>query len=129
MSQASQASAFRAPLTLGIETSCDETAVAVLGEDGAALFNMVSSQAALHAPYLGVVPELASRRHLEVLPKLLAEVDRRVGLAKVELVAVTRGPGLIGALLVGTCFAAAYAWTRGLPLSMAPPPVPSRPGW
>ncbi len=110
------ATATPAPVTLGIETSCDETAVAVLGKDGAVAVNLVSSQAAAHAPYLGVVPELASRRHLEVLPRLLEEVDRRVGLAEVELVAVTRGPGLIGALLVGTSFASAYAWARRLPL-------------
>lgn len=105
-----------APLTLGVETSCDETAVALLAADGTVLVNLVSSQVAAHAPYLGVVPELASRRHLEALPRLLSEADRQVGLAKVELVAVTRGPGLIGSLLVGTCFASAYAWARGLPL-------------
>ena len=101
---------------LGIETSCDETAVAVLDRDGSVRFSLVSSQAAAHAPYLGVVPELAARHHLEALPRLLAEADRQAGLAGVELVAVTRGPGLIGSLLVGTCFAAAYAWARGLPL-------------
>jgi len=102
--------------TLGLETSCDETAVAVLDADGGVLSNLVSSQVAVHAPYLGVVPELAARHHLEALPALLAETDRRVGLDSIELVAVTRGPGLIGSLLVGTCFASAYAWARGLPL-------------
>jgi len=102
--------------TLGIETSCDETAVAVLDGDGRVLCNLVSSQVAVHAPYLGVVPELAARHHLEALPKLLAEAGRRVGIDDIELVAVTRGPGLIGSLLVGTCFASAYAWARGLPL-------------
>lgn len=105
-----------APLTVGIETSCDETAVAVLAGDGAVMLNLVSSQVAAHAPYLGVVPEVASRRHLEALPRLLTEADRSVGLGGVELVAVTCGPGLIGALLVGTSFASAYAWARGLPL-------------
>ncbi|MEP0773984.1 MAG: tRNA (adenosine(37)-N6)-threonylcarbamoyltransferase complex transferase subunit TsaD [Acidobacteriota bacterium] len=105
-----------APVTLGIETSCDETAVAILDGEGAVQLNLVSSQVAVHAPYLGVVPELASRRHLEVLPGLLSEAERRVGLGSVELVAVTRGPGLIGALLVGTSFAAAYAWARGVKL-------------
>ena len=103
--------------TLGIETSCDETAVAILDGDGSVRFTMISSQVAAHAPYLGVVPELAARHHLEALPLLLAEADRQAGLAGVELVAVTRGPGLIGSLLVGTCFASAYAWARGLPLS------------
>ena len=102
--------------TLGIETSCDETAVAVLDADGRVLSNLVSSQVAVHAPYLGVVPELAARHHLEALPALLAETDRREGLDTIELIAVTRGPGLIGSLLVGTCFAAAYSWARGLPL-------------
>ncbi len=106
----------RAPRTLGIETSCDETAVAVVGERGEVLVNLVSSQVAAHAPYLGVVPEIAARHHLEALPRLLAEADRRVGLEGVELVAVTRGPGLIGSLLVGSCFASAYAWARGLAL-------------
>lgn len=103
--------------TLGIETSCDETAVAVLEADGTVRFSLVSSQAAAHAPYLGVVPELAARHHLETLPRLLADADRQAGLASVELVAVTRGPGLIGSLLVGTCFAQAYAWGRRLPVA------------
>jgi N6-L-threonylcarbamoyladenine synthase len=102
--------------TLGIETSCDETAVAVLDSDGTVRCNLVSSQLAIHAPYLGVVPELAARHHLENLPRLLGEVDRTVGLDGVELVAVTRGPGLIGSLLVGTCFASAFAYGRGLPV-------------
>ncbi len=102
--------------TLGIETSCDETAVAVLEPDGSVRCNLVASQVAVHAPYLGVVPELAARHHLETLPRLLAEADLQVGLGDVGLVAVTRGPGLIGSLLVGTCFASAYAWGRGLPL-------------
>ena len=105
------------PLTLGIETSCDETAVAVLAGDGSVLCSLVSSQVAAHAPYLGVVPEIAARHHLEALPKLLAEAERRAPLAGIELVAVTRGPGLIGSLLVGTCFASAYAFARSLPLA------------
>ena len=103
--------------TLGIESSCDETAIAVLEGDGTVRCNLVSSQVAAHAPYLGVVPELAARHHLETLPRLLAEAERVVGLDGIELVAVTRGPGLIGSLLVGTCFAAAYAWARSLPLA------------
>ena len=103
--------------TLGIETSCDETAVAVLESDGAVRFSLISSQAAVHAPYIGVVPELAARHHIEALPRLLAEADHQAGLASVELVAVTRGPGLIGSLLVGTCFAQAYAWGRRLPIT------------
>ena len=102
--------------TLGIETSCDETAVAVLGGDGSVRCNLVSSQVAAHAPYLGVVPELAARHHLEALPVMLAEAERRAGLGDIELVAVTSGPGLIGSLLVGTSFATSYAWARRLRL-------------
>ncbi len=111
-----RATGYGPRLTLGIETSCDETAVAVLAGDGSVLCSLVSSQIAAHAPYLGVVPEIAARHHLEALPKLLAEADRCAGLAGIELIAVTRGPGLIGSLLVGTCFASAYAWARSLPL-------------
>ena len=102
--------------TLGIETSCDETAVAALDSDGAVRVSLVSSQVAVHAPYLGVVPEIAARHHVETLPRLLVALDDTVKLDTIELIAVTRGPGLIGSLLVGTCFAAAYAWGRGLPL-------------
>jgi N6-L-threonylcarbamoyladenine synthase len=102
--------------TLGIESSCDETAVAVVESDGRVAVNLISSQAAAHAPYLGVVPEIAARHHLEALPRLLEAADRQAGLPSIELVAVTRGPGLIGSLLVGTCFASAYAWGRDLPI-------------
>jgi N6-L-threonylcarbamoyladenine synthase len=102
--------------TLGIETSCDETALAALEGDGRVLAHLLSSQAAAHAPYLGVVPEIAARHHLEALPRLLDGLAREVPLEGIELVAVTRGPGLIGSLLVGTCFASAWAWARGVPL-------------
>ena len=101
--------------TLGIETSCDETAVAVLDGDGRVEVDLLASQVASHAPYGGVVPELASREHLKALPWLvscaLAESP-----APPELVSVTGGPGLVGALLVGIRFAAAFAWARSLPL-------------
>lgn len=102
--------------TLAIETSCDETSVAVLGPGGEVLANLVSSQVAIHAPYLGVVPELAARHHVEVLPRLVHAVERQGLLADLELVAVTQGPGLIGSLLVGTCYASAFAYARGVPL-------------
>jgi len=100
---------------LGIETSCDESAVAVLDGDGRVEASFLSSQIAAHAPFGGVVPELASREHLKALPFL---VERALEAARgaVELVAVTAGPGLIGALLVGVRFAAALAWGRRLPL-------------
>ena len=105
-------------MILGIETSCDETAAALVTRDGRVLANVVSSQAELHAPYGGVVPEVASRHHLElILPALrqaLAEGDAELG--DVEAVAVTQGPGLVGALLVGVSAAKALAWSRGLPL-------------
>jgi N6-L-threonylcarbamoyladenine synthase len=105
-------------LLLGLETSCDETAAAVVTEGGEIRSNVVSSQAELHARFGGVVPEIASRRHLElVLPVLreaLAEAD--ASLEDVDTVAVTQGPGLIGALLVGLSAAKALAWAAGLPL-------------
>lgn len=101
--------------TLGIETSCDETAVAVLDGDGRVEANLLSSQIEAHAPFGGVVPELASREHLKALPLLVKRALDDAGNVP-ELVAVTAGPGLIGALLVGVRFASAFAWGRGLPL-------------
>jgi N6-L-threonylcarbamoyladenine synthase len=103
---------------LGVETSCDETAVALVTDDGRVLANVVASQAELHARYGGVVPEVASRRHLELVEPVLGEAFglARLGLGDVGRVAVTRGPGLIGALLVGLSAAKALAWSRRLPL-------------
>ena len=101
--------------TLGIETSCDESAVAIIDRDGAVEVALLSSQIEAHAPFGGVVPELASREHLKALPFLAAEALASAR-GEVEMVAVTAGPGLIGALLVGVRFAAAFAWGRGLPL-------------
>jgi N6-L-threonylcarbamoyladenine synthase len=103
---------------LGIETSCDETAAAILSECGEVRSSVVASQADLHARYGGVVPEVASRRHLELIGPVVAEALGRAGvtLADVERVAVTQGPGLVGALLVGLSAAKALAWSKGLPL-------------
>jgi N6-L-threonylcarbamoyladenine synthase len=103
---------------LGIETSCDETAAAVVTNDGRVLSSVVSSQAALHARFGGVVPEVASRRHLELVsPVVRASLeDAGQSLDTVERVAVTQGPGLVGALLVGISAAKGLAWARGLPL-------------
>jgi N6-L-threonylcarbamoyladenine synthase len=103
---------------LGIETSCDETAAALVTAAGEIRSNVVSSQAELHARFGGVVPEIASRRHLELItPVVRAALDRAdATLDDVEAVAVTRGPGLVGALLVGLSAAKALAWARGLPL-------------
>jgi N6-L-threonylcarbamoyladenine synthase len=104
---------------LGIETSCDETAAAVVTEDGRVLSSVVSSQAELHARFGGVVPEVASRRHLELVSPVVRSAldDASVSLDHVERVAVTQGPGLVGALLVGVSAAKALAWARGLPLA------------
>jgi N6-L-threonylcarbamoyladenine synthase len=103
---------------LGLETSCDETAAALVTEDGDILANVVSSQAELHARYGGVVPEVASRRHLELVTPVVRETlaQTQADLADVERIAVTRGPGLIGALLVGLSAAKALAWALRLPL-------------
>jgi N6-L-threonylcarbamoyladenine synthase len=105
-------------LVLGVETSCDETAAGLVTSDGRALANVVASQADLHARYGGVVPEVASRRHLELVAPVVAEALATAGadFEEVDAVAVTRGPGLIGALLVGLSAAKALAWSRRLPL-------------
>jgi N6-L-threonylcarbamoyladenine synthase len=98
---------------LGIETSCDETAASVVTWDGEIVSNVVASQAELHARFGGVVPEVASRRHLELIAPVVQEaLDGH----DVEAVAVTTRPGLIGALLVGVSAAKALAWARRLPL-------------
>jgi N6-L-threonylcarbamoyladenine synthase len=97
---------------LGIETSCDETAAAVVTWDGEIVASVVASQDELHAKYGGVVPEVASRRHLD----LIAPVIEEVLTDDIEAIAVTSRPGLIGALLVGVSAAKALAWARRLPL-------------
>jgi N6-L-threonylcarbamoyladenine synthase len=105
-------------MILALETSCDETAAAVVTADGEIRSNIVSSQAELHARFGGVVPEIASRRHLElvvpVVREALAKAD--TDLERLDAVAVTQGPGLIGALLVGLSAAKALAWAKRLPL-------------
>jgi len=106
-------------LTLGIETSCDETSAALLDGEGRVLSNVIASQAGAHALYGGVVPEVAARAHLENLPGVFEEGLRIAGacFGDVTLVAATAGPGLIGALLVGLSAAKALAFARGLPLA------------
>jgi len=104
-------------LVLGIETSCDETAAAVV-EDGRRIqSSVVASQVELHAPYGGIVPELASRRHIEAIQPVLdrALADAGVALKDVSALAVTMGPGLVGSLLVGVSVAKAIAYARQLP--------------
>jgi len=105
-------------LTLGIETSCDETSASVVADGRRVLSNVVSSQVELHAAYGGVVPELAARSHVERLPDVVDAALEEAGivLGDIDLVAVTRGPGLVGALLTGVGFARALAWERGLPI-------------
>ena len=103
---------------LGIETSCDETAAAVVTEEGAVLSDIVHSQIAIHAPWGGIVPELAARDHLvNVVPVIGAALEAaNVTLDELDGVAVTVRPGLAGALLVGAQIAKTIAWSRGLPL-------------
>jgi N6-L-threonylcarbamoyladenine synthase len=105
-------------ITLAIETSCDETAAAVLRGGRTALSNVISSQISIHRAFGGVVPEIASRRHLEringVVDLALAEAGVRFG--DVDLIGVTQGPGLVGALLVGIATAKAYALALGKPI-------------
>ena len=105
-------------IVLGIETSCDETAAALVDHEGRVLSDVIESQVALHAPYGGVIPELASRDHLANLPHVVELALDRAGrsLDDVDLVAVTCRPGLVGALVVGVQLAKGLAWSRGLPL-------------
>jgi N6-L-threonylcarbamoyladenine synthase len=105
-------------LVLGIESSCDETAAAVVDETGQVLSDVVHSQVSVHAPYGGVVPELASRDHMRnVGPVVRAALDRaKVSLDGIDGVAVTNGPGLVGALLVGVQAAKGIAWAAKKPL-------------
>ncbi|RLC56133.1 MAG: tRNA (adenosine(37)-N6)-threonylcarbamoyltransferase complex transferase subunit TsaD [Chloroflexi bacterium] len=104
--------------TLGIETSCDETAIGVVDDGSRLIASIVSSQVQLHAEYGGVVPELASRKHVEAMIPVLDEAltEAGCGLDGLDAIAVTYGPGLSGALLVGVNFAKALAFSLGLPL-------------
>lgn len=106
-------------LVLGIETSCDETAAAVVARGTQVLANVIASQAEIHARYGGVVPEIASRRHVELIAVVLREALDRAGVTGPDLagVAVTCGPGLIGSLMVGLSFAKSLALAFGRPLA------------
>lgn len=105
-------------LILGIETSCDETAAAVVKNGEEVLSNVISSQVALHAEFGGVVPEIASRNHLEKIDEVIRLAIKEAGISMQELtaIAVTVGPGLVGALLVGVSEAKALAFALGKPL-------------
>ena len=106
-------------LILCIETSCDETAAAVIRDGRQILSNIVATQVDVHARYGGVVPELASRKHVEALPVVIDQALETAGvtLAEIDGFGVTRGPGLLGALLVGLSAAKALAWSLGKPLA------------
>lgn len=105
-------------LILGVETSCDETAAAIVANGHKLLANQVASQMEIHQLFGGVVPEVASRRHVESITLVVEEALKEAGVTMEDLtaVAVTQGPGLVGALLVGLEAAKALAWAHGLPL-------------
>ena len=104
-------------IILGIETSCDETAAAVVVDGIQILSSVVSSQIEVHHPYGGVVPELASRKHMEAIVPVVTEALEVSGMDSKQLdaIAVTQGPGLVGALLVGFCFAKSFAFALDIP--------------
>ena len=104
-------------LILGIETSCDETAAAVVRNGTAILSSVIASQIDVHHPYGGVVPELASRKHIEAIVPVVGEALDKAGvqLDDIDGIAATQGPGLVGALLVGFSFAKALAFSKGIP--------------
>lgn len=105
-------------MILAIETSCDDSAVALLDMKGNVVTSQISSQTELHEKYGGIVPEIASRKHLTTLPLVLRNVlsESHTDLADLEAVAVTYAPGLIGSLLVGVSYAKSLAWIAGVPL-------------
>ncbi len=104
-------------LTLGIESSCDDTAAAVLQDNHKLLSNVISSQDEIHSRFGGVVPELASRQHLKSIDPIIEEALYRadISLADIDLIAVTQGPGLIGSLLVGFSYAKALSYVSNIP--------------
>lgn len=106
-------------ILLGIESSCDETAAAIVQDGTNILSSIVASQIDVHSKYGGVVPELASRMHIEAIVPVVDEAIKKanINIEDIDAVAATRGPGLIGALLVGFCFAKAFAWARQMPLA------------
>jgi N6-L-threonylcarbamoyladenine synthase len=105
-------------LILGIESSCDETAAAVVGSDRRVLAHRLAGQEAAHRPFGGVVPEIAARAHVEILPRLIAEAlaEAKVKLDEMDAIAATAGPGLIGGVMVGLVTAKGLALAAGKPL-------------
>ncbi len=104
-------------LILGIESSCDETAAAVIRDGTRILSSVISSQIELHKPFGGVVPDIASREHLEKIDPIVKQAlaEAKVSLEEIDAVAVTQGPGLVGSLLVGVCYAKALAFGLDIP--------------
>ena len=104
-------------ITLGIESSCDETSVALVKDGKEILSNIIASQIDTHKKFGGVVPEIASRQHIEVISQVIKEAFEEAGLKfeDVDLVAATRGPGLIGALLVGLSAGKTFAYSLNKP--------------
>ncbi len=128
-------------IILGLESSCDDTAAAILGDNGGILASVISGQDSIHARFGGIVPELASRSHLQVISTVVDETLHRSGLGfeNLDLVSVTQGPGLIGSLLVGFSYAKSLSYALDIPfvgvdhmaghllsafLETAPPPFP-----
>src|SRR5919107_1194324 len=105
-------------LVLGIESSCDETAAAIVRDGTQILSSVISSQIEFHKPYGGVVSELAFREHLEKIEPIVDEALEKasVSLQDIEAIAVTQGPGLIGSLLIGVCYAKALAFGLDIPI-------------
>lgn len=105
-------------ITMGIESSCDETSVAIVSQGRDVLSNIILSQIDIHRAYGGVVPEIASRHHLECINNVVDEALKKAGctMEEVDIIGVTQGPGLIGALLVGIATAKGYALATGKPL-------------
>lgn len=105
-------------ITLGIESSCDETAIGIVANGREMLANVISSQIDIHTEYGGVVPEIASRKHLENINGVIDKAldDAGITIDDVDLIGVTYGPGLVGALLIGVAAAKAISWSKGIPM-------------
>ena len=105
-------------ITLGIESSCDETAIGIVADGREVLANVISSQIDIHTAFGGVVPEIASRRHLENINGVLSQAleEAQITINEVDLIGVTYGPGLVGALLVGVAAAKAISFAKDIPL-------------
>ena len=105
-------------LTLGIESSCDETSVAVVRNGREILSNIIDTQIPIHEKYGGVVPEIASRNHIEAISRVYKKAlkEAKVDISEISAITVTYGPGLVGALLVGLSYAKAISFANNIPL-------------